>query len=70
MPDSLGCNILIKVLDKVGRLHISSLNGVEDNRAYCPLLWTMVKRDRHVLYSDILYLLAAGFLGGLFVVFA
>lgn len=70
MPDSLGCNILIKVLDKVGRLHISSLNGVEDNRAYCPLLWTTIKRDRHVILSNVLYALAAGFFGGLFVVFA
>ncbi|MGB7566940.1 MAG: helix-turn-helix domain-containing protein [Chitinivibrionales bacterium] len=70
MPDSIGCNILIKVLDKEGRLRVSSLNGVEDNRAYCPLLWTMVKRDRHVMSGNILYILAAGFLGGLFCVLA
>lgn|GEM_PF-740007 len=70
MPDSIGCNILIKVLDKGGRLHISSLNGVGDNRAYCPILWTTIKRDRDDLFSSTLFLLGAGFLGGLFCVFA
>jgi AraC-like DNA-binding protein len=70
MPDSIGCNILIKVLDKEGRLHIISLNNLGDNRAYCPLLWTSIKRDTHVFYRSMLYLLAAGFLGGLFCVFA
>ena len=69
MPDSIGFNILVKVLDKEGRLHIASLNNIGDNRAYCHLLWTTIKRDRHVLYSGALYLLAAGFLGGLFCFF-
>jgi AraC-like DNA-binding protein len=65
MPDSLACNILVKVLDKEGQLHISSLCGAEGNSAYCPLLWTEIKRGKRGFPSNALLVFGAGFLVGI-----
>ena len=65
MPESLSCNILAKVLDKKGNELVSSLCEASGESAYCPLLWTEIKRGKPGFASNALFVFGVGFLGGL-----
>ena len=65
MPESLSCNILAKIIDKNGNELVSSLCESSGESAYCPLLWTEIKRGKPGFASNALFVFGVGFLAGL-----
>jgi AraC-like DNA-binding protein len=55
MPESISCNILIKVLDRFGQISTLSTNRVANNEALCPLLWMTMKRHPTGLFNNAFY---------------
>jgi AraC-like DNA-binding protein len=66
MPDSISCNILMKVLDRNGQISTISINRVPNREALCPLLWVTMQRERIGLFDNaftvFLMCFGAGFL--------
>jgi AraC-like DNA-binding protein len=69
MPESLLCNILIKVLDRNGQISAISINRVSGNEALCPLLWVTMHRQQNDFFSNAFYVFLVCFGGGLIIAF-
>jgi AraC-like DNA-binding protein len=70
MPESLACNILIKVLDRYGQINAISINRQGSNVALCPILWSTMLREKTDYLSNPLYIFLACFgLGFCLVIF-
>ena len=69
MPESLLCNILMKVADRHGRISIISSNRVSSREALSPLLWTTIRRTQGGFLRNPLYVFLACFGGGALLAF-
>jgi AraC-like DNA-binding protein len=67
MPDSLGFNCIVKLLDREGQLMAVALNGATGAAASCPILWATLTRTRTDIFHTAAFILGASFGIGLFI---
>jgi AraC-like DNA-binding protein len=64
MPDSLLCNIQMKVLNRNRQVSVISSNRAPSSEAMCPLLWMMIRRQQNGFFSNPLYVFLVCFAAG------
>jgi AraC-like DNA-binding protein len=69
MPESISCNILMKVADRNKQIHSISLNHAAGHEALCPLLWVRLQRKQSGLFDNTLYAFLLCFGGGFIITF-
>ncbi len=62
MPESISCNILMKVLDRNGQINTISINRAGSSlEAYCPLRWVTLHRTPTGFFDNNLYVFLGSF---------
>jgi len=70
LPDSLGCNVVIKLPDREGQAIAVSMNGATGLAAYCPLLWGTLHRRPSGILDDAKVIVLSSFCFGLIIALA
>ncbi|HEX7510177.1 MAG TPA: AraC family transcriptional regulator [Chitinivibrionales bacterium] len=67
VPDSMGINVAVKLMDRDGKATVVTLNGASGADAYCPLLWAELRRSPPGILDNTMFVVSVSFALGLLV---